>query len=119
MAFGAQEYRRQQATGASRIHLVVMAYDAAIVACERRDAHRASEVVTALRNSLDLTQDEPAAGLYRLYQWCLGCISNKDYDGALAVLRSLRDAWATVEKRQNAPLASQAAGAASFVSAAL
>ena len=101
MAFGAQEYRRQEATGASRIHLVVMAYDVAIVACEKRDGHRASEAVTALRNSLDLTQDEPAAGLYRLYQWCLGCINNKDFDGALSVLRGLREAWAAVEKRQN------------------
>ena len=118
MAFGAQEYRRQQATGASPIHLVVMAYDVAIVACERRYTHRAIEAVTALRSALDLTQAEPAMGLFRLYQWCLDCLHNKDCDGALVVLRSLREAWAIVEKRQNMPVG-YAVGAASYVSAAL
>jgi len=118
MAFGAQEYRRQHATGASPVHLVVMAYDVAIVACERSDSHRAEEAVSALRSALDLHQGDTALGLFRLYQWCLDCIHSKDYDGALVVLRSLREAWATVEKRQNMPVA-YPAGVASYVSAAL
>jgi len=117
MTFGVQEYRRQQATGASPVHLVLMAYDVAIVASERRDNHRASEAVTALRNTLNLSETVAAPGLYRLYQWCLECLNKQDYDGALTVLRGLREAWAAVEKGQNVPVA-YVAGAVNYVSAA-
>jgi hypothetical protein len=117
MAYGTNEYRKQQASGASNLHLVVMAYDVAILACERRDMARAGEAVTALRSALDLKQGEPAMGLFRLYQWCLDCIHGKDFAGAQLVLRGLRESWASVEKRQSAVTA-RPDGAVSYVSVA-
>jgi flagellin-specific chaperone FliS len=98
-AYRNQEYRNQDVMGASPIRLVVMAYDLAIRACEVNDFERASKAICVLRDALNFDYGESAVGLFRLYQWCLDCIRQNDYESALRTLRELRDAWATVEKR--------------------
>ncbi len=97
--YGTQQYRQQDVMGASPIHLVVMAYDVAIAACEKQDFSRATKAITILRDALNFDYAEVAVGLFRLYQWCLDCIRQGDYGAALQTLRELREAWATVEKR--------------------
>jgi flagellar protein FliS len=94
-----QEYRQQDVMGASPIRLVVMAYDLAIRSCEQKDFSRASKAITVLRDALNFDYPEVSVGLFRLYQWCLDCLRQGDYDGALVTLRELRDAWSRTEKK--------------------
>jgi flagellin-specific chaperone FliS len=95
----ALEYRQQDVMSASPIRLVVMAYDLAIVSCEKKDFTCATKAIGALRDALNFDTGEAAVGLFRLYQWCLDCIRQEDYASALQTLRELRQAWSTVEKR--------------------
>ncbi len=93
-----EKYREHDIMNASPIHLVVMVYDVAISACEEKDLTRATRAVSVLRDALNFDYPE-AAGLFRLYQWSMECMREDDYDNAIAVLRELRDSWATVEAR--------------------
>ncbi len=97
--YGSNEYRTQDVMGASPIHLVVMAYDLAIKACEQQDFARAVKAITVLRDALNFDYPEVAVGLFRLYQWCLDCLRQGDYPSAINTLRELRDAWSTAEKQ--------------------
>jgi flagellin-specific chaperone FliS len=97
--YGINEYRTQDVMGASPVHLVVMAYDLAIVACEKGDFMRATKAISVLKDALNFDYASVAVGLFRLYQWCLDCIRQGDYDSALQTLQELREAWATVERR--------------------
>lgn len=97
--YGTQEYRQQDIMGASPIRLVVMAYDLAINACEKRDFVRAIKAVSVLRDALNFDYYSQAAQLFAVYQWCLDCIREEDYESALRTLKDLRGAWLTVERR--------------------
>lgn len=102
-AYLVQEYRSQDIMGASPLHLVIMAYDLALRACEREDFEKATRVVTALRDALDFNYPEAALGLFRVYQWCLERLREGDYHGAHEALQQLRDAWAQAEKQMMQP----------------
>jgi flagellin-specific chaperone FliS len=108
-AYRTQQYREQEVLGASPVHVLVMTYDVAIQACEQRNLARAMRALGVLRNALDMDQGEVALGLYRLYQWCEECLRQGEYAQAGRLLRSLRDAWAAVEKQQAASVAHYAA----------
>ena len=98
-AYRNQEYRQQEVMGASPLHLVVMAYDLAILACEQQDFEKAVKTISALRDALDFDYQEISMGLFRIYQWCLDSIRKGDYAAALSALRELREAWRTSEKK--------------------
>ena len=93
------EYRQQEVMGASPLRLVVMSYDLAIRACEQKDFNRATRAVSVLRDALDFDYGDTAVGLFKLYQWCLDCIRQDEYDSATNTLKELRAAWITTEKR--------------------
>jgi flagellin-specific chaperone FliS len=109
--YGTNEYRTQDVMGASPVHLVVMAYDLAITACEKGDFARATKAVSVLKDALNFDYANVAVGLFRLYQWCLDCIRQGDYDSALQTLRELREAWSSVERRYM-PIPAQASSKA-------
>lgn len=92
------EYRNQDVMGASPIRLVIMAYNLAIKGCEQKDFARATKAITVLRDALNFDYPEVSVGLFRLYQWCLDCIRQGDYQTAARTLGELRDAWAVGEK---------------------
>jgi len=104
-AYSRQNYREQEVMGSSPVHLVVMAYDVAIQACEQKNLARATQAISLLRDSLNFDYGEAATGLFRLYQWTLDCVRSDNYPEALKTLRELRSAWATVEKRLSPSLA--------------
>ena len=104
MAYGAYEYRQQAVLGGSPVHLIVMAYDVAIQACDQRDLPRATQAVSLLREALNFDYPEVATGLFRLYQWALECIRGGDFAGANVVLKPLREVWATVENQMPVPV---------------
>jgi len=91
------QYRKQDVMSASPLRLVIMTYDLAILACQQQDFAKASKVISALRDALDLNYPEVSVGLFRLYQWCLECIRKSDYASATATLTELRSAWAATE----------------------
>jgi flagellin-specific chaperone FliS len=93
------QYREQEVLGSSPVHRIVMAYDVAIQSCEQKNLVRASQAISLLRDSLNFDYGDAALGLFRLYQWCLDSIRANNYPEALKILRELREAWATVEKR--------------------
>jgi len=97
-AYQSSQYRKQDVLGASPVHLVVMAYDLAIRACEQSDFEKSVKVIGLLRDALDFDYPEVSMGLFRLYQWCLDCIRQNDFSSALGVLRELRSAWRQVEQ---------------------
>jgi flagellin-specific chaperone FliS len=101
--YGTEEYRTQDVMGASPIHLVVMAYDLAIAACEKQDFTRATKTVSILRDALNFDYANAAVGLFRLYQWTLDCIRQGDYNSAAQTLRELREAWFTIRTRFSPP----------------
>ncbi len=92
------QYRQQEVMGASPLHLVVMAYDLAILACEQENFEKAVKTISVLRDALDFDYPEVSLGLFRVYQWCLDAIRKGDYASALSAMRELRDAWRTTEK---------------------
>ena len=94
-----QQYRQQEIMGASPIRLVIMAYDMAIRACEKRDFQTATKAISGLRDALDFDYPDASVGLFRLYQWCLECLRQGDYPGAAATLKELREAWSIAEKK--------------------
>jgi flagellin-specific chaperone FliS len=102
-AYRNQEYRQQDVMGASPLHLVVMAYDLAIRACEQKDFEKAVKTIGVLRDALNFDYPETSVGLFRLYQWCLDCVRSGDYASAITTLRELRSAWKTAELRMTAP----------------
>jgi flagellin-specific chaperone FliS len=97
-----KQYRQQDIMNASPLRLVIMTYDLAIRACEQQDFPKAVKTIGALRDALDLDYPEVAAGLFRLYQWCLDCIRKGDYVSAITTLTELRGAWAATEQQLTA-----------------
>jgi flagellin-specific chaperone FliS len=100
-AYGASKYRQTDVLNATPVHLVVMAYDLAITACEKQNMETSIKAISALRDALDYDYPEVAGGLLSLYNYCLESIRGGDYDSAKHVMTELRDAWVTVEKRLN------------------
>lgn len=93
-----RKYQQQDVMNASPLRLVIMTYDLAIRACEAQDFEKATKVISALRDTLDLDYPDAAVGLFRLYQWCLDCIRKNDYASAITTLTELRGAWAATEQ---------------------
>jgi flagellin-specific chaperone FliS len=100
-AYGINQYKKNDVEGASPIRLVVMAYDLAILSCEKQDIDKAVKAVEALRRALDFDYPEAAGGLLALYQWVLECLRKNDFEAAKNILLDLREAWAMVEKKLN------------------
>lgn len=118
-AYRAQNYREQEVVGASPLHLVVMAYDLAIRACEQQDFEKSIRTISVLRDALDFDYPEVSMGLFRLYQWSLDAIRKGDYASALSVMRELRDAWHTTERNLNSSTATASVPAPAPVSVSL
>jgi flagellar protein FliS len=93
-----QKYRMNQINSASPLDLVLMTYDAALIACGQRDLERTTNALSVLRNALDFNYDaDIAMGLFRLYQYCGDLARKGEYDEAAQVLRELRDTWVQVK----------------------
>jgi flagellin-specific chaperone FliS len=92
------QYRQQDVMGASPLRLVIMTYDLAIRSCEQKEFEKSIKTISALRDALDLNYPEVSVGLFRLYQWCMDCIRNGDYESAIHTLTELREAWKLTEQ---------------------
>lgn len=97
----AKEYRYQEIMGASPVHLIIITYDAAIVACHHHDLVAGTRALAVLRNSLNFQYPE-ANGLLSLYLWCADLLRDEKWDEAITILNELRGAWAQVEQQMAA-----------------
>ncbi|MBI9044055.1 MAG: flagellar protein FliS [Anaerolineaceae bacterium] len=100
-SYGASQYKKMDVEGASPIRLVVMAYDLAILSCDKEDFETAAKAVGALKNSLDFDYPEASGGLLAVYNWALELLRKNDFSSAKNILLELREAWAVIEKRLN------------------
>jgi flagellin-specific chaperone FliS len=96
----AQKYRELQVYSATPLQRILMAYDAAIIGCGKRDLKKTTDALNVLRNSLDLEQGEIAWRLFRLYQYCADLARANKYEEAAEILRGLVQAWVEVLVRE-------------------
>ncbi len=110
-----QTYRKNDVSNASPMRLIIMAYDAAITACNKRDLDVSTRALGVLKDSLNLSQGEVAMNLMSLYLFCAdGCREGK-WKLVAEILSELRTTWVELEKqvrsepRTRAPLSASPA----------
>jgi flagellin-specific chaperone FliS len=91
----ADAYRTQQVLSTSPERLVLMAYDYVLAGCNVQDKTKASRGLAELIDALDFSQGDIAVGLLRLYQYAMDRVREGDFDGAVSIIRPLREAWGT------------------------
>jgi flagellin-specific chaperone FliS len=103
-----QTYQMQQIYSAGPLDLLIMAYDAALIGCNRRDLQYTTRALTELSNALDFNYDpDIALGFHRLYTWCGDLARQGEFDQAAGILRELRDAWLQVKQQYQPAVVSQ------------
>ncbi|MEW5866981.1 MAG: hypothetical protein AB1774_09010 [Bacillota bacterium] len=91
-------YRTQQVLSAKPEDLLLMVYDHVIASCRAKDKKKASAGIAVLIDALDFDLGEIPLGLFRLYRYAMDKIWEGEFDDALSVMRSLREAWAAAAK---------------------
>jgi len=93
-----EAYKFNQVTSASGPELILMAYDAAVTACGRRDLLQTTRALNVLRGAVDPDQGPLGIQLIAIYQYCADLARQRKYDEAGKVLRELRETWAAAAK---------------------
>lgn len=73
--------------------LIGMAYELAILACQREDADQSVRTIKMLEDAMRSLSSVDSPDLLRFYGWCLDRIRKGDYHIAAETLSTLRDAW--------------------------
>lgn len=89
-------YLEQEVLQWSPEKIILKTYDLFIVACKKGDIVKMNRVLVTLMTSLNFEYSEPSSRLYRLYEYCQKCISERRFDDALFIIESLRTTWAQV-----------------------
>lgn len=87
-------YLVQKVLSASPEQLILYIYDAAIVACARKDRVKAAQAMQELINALNFEERKVATTFYNMYQYILKLIHQQDYDDAKSMIKEIRDTWA-------------------------
>jgi flagellin-specific chaperone FliS len=91
-------YTKEQHANLSPVQVIQRLYDYAILGCKKNDPLLAQRALNELIIALNFEQKEVAFGLFRLYDYCKGCIQKRDYPPALTVLEDLRATWSQAFK---------------------
>ncbi len=94
-------YLEQEIMTLNPLQLLIKAYDAGISACNRKDEHKASAVLSELIDSLNFDYAEIANSLFRLYEYCMREVKRGNFDVTLKILKELRETW--VQAQDNTP----------------
>jgi flagellin-specific chaperone FliS len=90
----------QKINNASPLDLLIMAYDAALIGCNKQDLAHTTRALNELKNALDPTYDpQIALGLHRLDTYCQDLARQGSYDEAANLLRELCDTWIQVREQ--------------------
>ncbi len=68
-------------------------YDLGIKACDEKDTLKARNVFKTLIGFLNFEYEEPALGLYKLYDHCQRLLDTGNFDGAKQILKELSASW--------------------------
>ena len=90
-------YLEQEIMTLNPLQLLIKAYDAGITACNRKDEHKASAVLTELIDSLNFDYAEIANSLFRLYEYCMREVKRGNFDVTVKILKELRETWIQVQ----------------------
>lgn len=90
-------YLKQEIMTLNPLQLLIKAYDAGITACNRKDEHKTSAVLTELIDSLNFDYAEIANSLFRLYEYCIREVKRGNFDVTLKILKELRETWVQVQ----------------------
>jgi len=93
-----QLYQQNQIMSMEPIRLLIKVYDYTILQCKKHDEVRASKGLVELIAALNFDYQEVSLGLFRLYQYCMDKIKQKEFDEAVYLLQGLRDAWAQTSR---------------------
>jgi len=86
-------YSKEQHLNLSPTRVIQRLYDYAILGCKKKDVFMAQRALNELIISLDFEHRDVAFGLFRLYDYCKGCVQKRNYAAALVILEELRDTW--------------------------
>ena len=89
-------YVNNQLIGLTPAQLLLKVYEVAIIGCQQKDCDKAIQAISELISGLNFEHQEIAIGLFRLYQYIIDQIRNKNFCEALNILKELRDTWAKV-----------------------
>ncbi len=87
-------YLVQKVLSASPEQLIMYIYDAAIVACARKDQGKAAQAMQELINALNFDERKIATTFYNMYQFILSQIHKKNYEDAKKMIKEIRETWA-------------------------
>ena len=87
-------YSREQHLNLSPVQVIYRLYDYAIMGCKKEDPVLAQRALNELILALDFNQKEIALGLFRLYDYCKGCVQKQQYQQSIEILEELRTTWA-------------------------
>lgn len=90
-------YLEQEIMTLNPVQLLIKAYDAGIIACNRKDEPKASAVLSELIDSLNFDHAEIANSLFRLYEYCMREIKRSNFEVPLKILKELRQTWVQVQ----------------------
>lgn len=90
---------RRTVSAATPHQLVGMAYDLAIMACERKEESRSEKAILLLREVMRSAGPEDSSDLMTFYDWCLERIRQGEFAQAAQTLSDLRKAWVEAERR--------------------
>ena len=91
--------RRPGVRGSGPHRLVGMAYDLAILACDRKDEARSVRSIGLLRDVMRSAGPEDSSDLMGFYDWCLERIRQGEFALAGQTLADLRKGWESAERR--------------------
>ena len=89
-----RSYQQSQILGLDSVQLIIKVYDFVILNCKKGDMTEASKGMVELISALNFDYQKISLGLFRLYQYCMDKIKNKEFDEAIHILQGLRNAWA-------------------------
>jgi len=95
-------YQKNEILSSSPEKLVLFLYDQAIAGCKSDDERKASRAIAQLIDSLDFNYPEIATGVFRLYEYSIRMIREKNFHKALPILVDLRSTWAEALQKQKA-----------------
>ncbi len=95
-------YQKNEILSSSPEKLVLFLYDQTILGCKSDDERKASKAIAQLIDSLDFKYNDIATGLFRLYEYCLRLVKDKQFKKVLSIFVDLRATWIDALQKQKA-----------------
>ena len=97
-------YLEQEIMTLNPLQLLIKAYDAGIIACNRKDEPKASAVLSELIDSLNFDYADISNSLFRLYEYCMREIKVGNFEITLKILKELRETWIQAQENIQAEI---------------